>query len=180
MTATIVLTGPHHVCDKVSNDWIFWATSTLLMQIGHSLTFSQTQITICIESDRLKKYNPKGKLSTYHFCHVTKTFKLSLWRKHKLQVTFISKSHLENQHLTQGSCPLCFSFTREVVTCISTTAYRAHWEVCRVWNCCHVSHLPSALSFIEFYFRTYFEVSTFWSLSSQRHSISSEQETWWG
>ena len=107
MIATIVLSGSH-MCvtkfpltgNKFPNDWILWVTFTLLMQIRHSLTFSQAQITICIESDRLKKYNPKGKLSTYHFCHVTKTFKMSLWRKHKLQVTFISKSHLENQHLT--------------------------------------------------------------------------------
>ena len=71
MIAAIVLTGPHHGCDKVSFDWkrsfqwldFFWVTSTLLMQIGHSLTFSQTQITICFESDRLKKYNREGKLS---------------------------------------------------------------------------------------------------------------------
>ena len=37
-----------------------------------------------------------------------------------------------------------------------------------------------ALPFLKVYYRTYFEVSTFWSLSSQRLSISSEQETWWG
>lgn len=59
----------------------------------------------------------------------------SLWRKHKLHITFISSSHIEDQyHFTQNSCSMYFPSMYEGVTFINTTNCTLYSEMSEPWK----------------------------------------------
>ena len=71
---------------------------------------------------------------------------MSLWRKHELQAAFISESHrgTNMRHRAAVLCIFLLHVKRSHLLALQITEHTQRHE--RMWNCCHVSHLPSLLS----------------------------------